>query len=194
MTNNRPPPAFQEYASDILSDRNFRMLSLAERGLLMTMRLECWVNKFIPATPSELSILLNLNPSNVQEALTDRLVGFFERHGDNFYCPELEAYREELAARKEAQSAGGRKGGETTQKRQRLTKPTLESELQPISQTDLQGKIKPLSRGEMKREEEKREELPIKNFDDPEIDQWVSCYEAAPSPIVNEYAKQSRGS
>lgn len=160
----------------------------------MTMRLECWVNKLIPATPSELSILLNLNPSNLQEALTNRLVGFFERHGDNFYCPELEAYREELAARKEAQSAGGRKGGETTQKRHRLLKPNLEHELQSTSQTDLQGKVKLLRGGEGNRGEGKREELPMKNFDDPEIDQWVSSYEDAPSTIINEYAKQSRGS
>lgn len=194
MTNNRPPPAFQEYASDILSDRKFRMLSLAERGLLMTMRLECWVNKLIPATPSELAILLNLNPANVQEALTNRVAGFFERHDGNFYCPELEDYREQLAARKEAQSAGGRKGGETTQKRHRLAKPTIEYELQAISQADLQGKVKPLRGGEVNRGEVKREELPMKGFNDPELDQWVSSYDASPSPSVNEYARQSKGS
>ena len=32
-TSDRPAPAYQEFASDILANRSFRAMSLAERGL-----------------------------------------------------------------------------------------------------------------------------------------------------------------
>lgn len=37
----RDLPAYLEYASDILSNVNYRLMSLAERGLWDTMRKEC---------------------------------------------------------------------------------------------------------------------------------------------------------
>ena len=64
-SQNRPPPAFQEYASDTLANIEFRLLSLPERGLRATMRLECWVNIYVPANPQELAIILNLNISDI---------------------------------------------------------------------------------------------------------------------------------
>ena len=57
----RPAPAFQEYASDLLAKREFRMMTLAERGLLMTMRLECWVNKSVPSSKSELALMFGVS-------------------------------------------------------------------------------------------------------------------------------------
>ena len=60
-SQNRPPPAFQEYASDTLANIEFRLLSLPERGLRATMRLECWVNVYVPANPQELAKIKQQN-------------------------------------------------------------------------------------------------------------------------------------
>ena len=46
---NRKPPAYQEYAATILAQLPFRAMNLQDRGLLFTMRLECWVNTRLPS-------------------------------------------------------------------------------------------------------------------------------------------------
>ena len=48
MAQNREPPAFQEYAAAMMAKTDYRLMSLAGRGLLYTMRLECWVNLTCP--------------------------------------------------------------------------------------------------------------------------------------------------
>lgn len=48
MAFRETPPAYQEYAADMLSNRHFRMMTLQQRGLLYTLRLECWVNGSVP--------------------------------------------------------------------------------------------------------------------------------------------------
>mgnify|MGYP007026270862 FL=1 len=49
MTQNRKPPAYQEYASTMLADISFRSMNMEARGLLYTMRLECWANGRMPS-------------------------------------------------------------------------------------------------------------------------------------------------
>jgi hypothetical protein len=65
----REPPAFQEYPASILAERNFRLMSLPERGLLFTIRLECWVNGSVPSLPDELAKYLGLNPTDVDKKI-----------------------------------------------------------------------------------------------------------------------------
>ena len=48
MAQNRTPPAYQEYAASVIANGDYRVLSLAERGLLYTLKLECWVNHRVP--------------------------------------------------------------------------------------------------------------------------------------------------
>jgi hypothetical protein len=93
MTKLRPPPAFQEYATDTLANRQFRLLSLPERGLRATMRMECWANEKIPCSAQELALFLNLNPADVQRNLTDGVLSYFEENDCNLSCPEPEDQR-----------------------------------------------------------------------------------------------------
>ena len=51
----RPAPAYQEYASDILANRSYRAMTLAERGLWDTIRKECWVNGSVSSSKPELA-------------------------------------------------------------------------------------------------------------------------------------------
>jgi hypothetical protein len=178
ISQNRPPPAFQEYASDTLANIDFRLLSLAERGLRTTMRLECWVNHYVPANPKELAIVLNLNITEVEKALTKRLLSFFVYNDGKLSCQDLENYRAVLLQRRLAQSAGGKNGGKKTQKiNNEFKNQTLSS-----PQANLQPKVKLL-----RREEEKREESPRNAVTTDEIDSWVKDFTS------NEYLKQSKG-
>ena len=48
-------PAYMEYAANILAKREWRSMTLAERGLWISMKLECWPNQGIPADETQLS-------------------------------------------------------------------------------------------------------------------------------------------
>jgi len=110
MTQNRKPPAYQEYAVTILADKNFRLMTLAEWGLLFSMRLECWQNGEVPAIENELAKYLGFELSEIQTALTTRVKSFFMLNDSLFYSPELEDYRQHLDERKTKQSEGGKRG------------------------------------------------------------------------------------
>jgi hypothetical protein len=180
----RPPPAFQEYASDTLANIDFRLLSLSERGLRTTMRLECWVNGYVPANPKELAVILNLSASEVERAFTQRLLSLFVRQGDKLFCQDLENYREALLNKRQAQSEGGRSGGKKTQKNIKDIKNQNES----TPQAKLQARVKVL-----RREEERREESPRGEQSSDEISNWIKDFSSASPAVVNEYLKQSKG-
>lgn len=114
MAQNRKPPAYQEYAATILADRNFRLMTLAERGLFFTMRLECWQNSTVPASTKELAKYLGYESSDIENLLSERVKAFFEAKGSDYICPEIEDYRQHLNDQKRRQSEGGKKGAQST--------------------------------------------------------------------------------
>lgn len=120
MSQNREPPAYQEYASSMLAKFEFRRMSVAERGLLYTMRLECWVNGFLPADEQELARVLGIAHSEVASALP-ALKPFFTLASGAITCPELEDYRQHLAEQRAKKSAGGKKGALKTNKKNKKT-------------------------------------------------------------------------
>jgi len=181
--NLRPAPAFQEYASDLLAKREFRMMNLAERGLLMTMRLECWVNKSLPIKKSELSMMFGFSEQEIDSQLTPNVLSFFKHEGSNLICTELEAYRQNQEATKVALSEGGRNGGKATQEKNRKAKASLEGRSE--------AKLKPLSRDEQNRTEEIREELTNKGSLT-EHNEWINDFENAPLSISNLNYAQSK--
>ncbi len=106
----RPPPAFQMYSSDRLADRQFKLMTLAERGLLHTLELELWVNRTVPRDTAAMARILGLDAAEVGAALTERVLARFTQDGDNLISPELEAYREQLEDHHRRKSEGGKKG------------------------------------------------------------------------------------
>ncbi len=159
----RNPPAFQEYAADILASRLFRAMSLQERGLLMTMRFECWVNKSVPADARDLAKTLGLPEVEVLNALTSRVTHFFKEDDKNLTCSELDAYRNKLLNSRQAMSEGGRKGGLNTQARHKNNEATLE------------GTLKPLSRDEYSRDEKnKNESLESEDLENENRKKWIN--------------------
>lgn len=104
-------PAFQLYAFDLMAKRDYRVMALAERGLLLTMWCECWANKELPANPDELAALLG-KPGEVQGSLTSRVLAFFVKaENGTLISPDMEAYRETVIKQRANMSEGGSKGG-----------------------------------------------------------------------------------
>lgn len=108
MTQNRQPPAYQEYAATMLANMTYRLMSLAERGLMDTIRRECWVNGGLPANPGPLAKVLHCDQAEVEAALP-AVMSFFAVECGLIVCPELEHYRNHLAEARERQAAGGRR-------------------------------------------------------------------------------------
>jgi hypothetical protein len=111
MTQNRKPPAYQEYASTMLADISFRSMNMEARGLLYTMRLECWANGRMPSEIESLSTVLG---KPVTSDMLKAVASFFAIDDKQITSPELENYRAYLDERREKQSKGGRKGAKIT--------------------------------------------------------------------------------
>jgi hypothetical protein len=124
MAQNRKPPAFQEYASSIIASRQFRLMTLAERGLYYTLRLECWVNVKAPSSLKDLAKYLGFDISEIEASLTENVKSLFIDENGSFSCPELDNYRNHLEGIKSLQSEGGKRGSAITNaKRNKSTKP-----------------------------------------------------------------------
>ena len=107
--NARRPPAFQEYGSDLLALERVKLMSLAERGLLATMRWHVWSNDTLPADPKLLARLLGLETAEVEAALTERVRAFFQpARGDatRLVCPELAGQMARYMERREKMLQG----------------------------------------------------------------------------------------
>lgn len=108
-TRRAPPPAFLVYAANLIVDRNHKLMALDERGLRITMMMECWCNGSIPSDTRELARVLGLGQPELEKALTARVMQYFEERDDVLVCPELLEYREHLDRRHAAQSNAGHK-------------------------------------------------------------------------------------
>ena len=86
MAENRKPPAYQEYASTMLANISFRSMDLAQRGLLYTMRLECWANESLPSNVDTLSNVLG---QNVKPEHLKAVQPFFQIDESTIISPEL---------------------------------------------------------------------------------------------------------
>lgn len=106
----RRPPAFQFYPSNVMSSIQYRTMSLAERGLMMSMQNECWVNDSVPSDIKVLAKILGYPENEIKESLTPNVMHFFYKEDERIISPELIAYRNKLDERQRLQIEGGKKG------------------------------------------------------------------------------------
>ena len=86
MSNNRTAPAYQEYAANLIARFEYRTLTLPQRGLLYSMRLECWVNQFLPESPSVLARILGFDVAEVAAELP-YVMQFFACENGRIFAP-----------------------------------------------------------------------------------------------------------
>ena len=115
----RPPPSYQEYASDLLANRHYMLMSLSEHGLFDVMRKQCWVNKSVPTDKVHMAKIIGCEVSEVEANLSSHVLHFFIEKDGEYICPELDDYRHNLEERHRRISEGGKKGGEITQAKNR---------------------------------------------------------------------------
>jgi hypothetical protein len=104
-------PAYMEYPSDILNDELFKSMNMSQRGILWSMRLYCWVNGDVPTNWKNLGDLLGTKENEIRKAFADdKLFEFFNysEKMDRFFCPDLEAYREELLIKQRRRQENGK--------------------------------------------------------------------------------------
>lgn len=121
MSQNREAPAYQEYAASMLAKIEYRTMTLAERGLLDTMRRECWVNGRLPERPGLLAKVLGFSEQEITDCLP-AVMPLFRTSEGAIFCPELDNYRRHLEERKEKLSRSGKAGADITNKRKKDAK------------------------------------------------------------------------
>jgi len=169
-------PYFAFYASDTMADKRYRSMHLDERGLLISMMCECWVNNTMPSDPDAIGKWLGFQNSEIKAALTVRVLSYFLEAKGELTCPEIEKYREKILAHREKQSKGGKKGAN-----RRWRKVSSDDSLPNSSPNRLTiGRW-----NEKTRNEKTRTGLPEKAVTN---DPWLNEFEA------NEYLIASKGS
>ncbi len=165
-------PYFAFYASDTMADKRYRSMRLDERGLLISMMCECWVNNTMPADPDSLGKWLGFQSGEVKTALSDRVLSFFAEVKGELTCPEIEKYREKILVHREKQSKGGKNGANIRWRK------VSGDDGSPIS---LPNGVS-MGRWKEKTRNEKTRPVSQEARDIPGYDPWV-----------NEYEKASRG-
>ena len=168
----KAPPAFQFYASDTMADRRYRCMNLGERGLLLSILCECWVNRTAPSDIDSLSKVLGFTRNEVETALTEGVLSFFRIEGGELINTGLAEYRKKLDLGKENMAKGGKKGAQS-----RWGKPPTRDG-HPI---DYPNGVLMGSRVEQSRVETSRAE-PSRNREDNKditfVDPWITEYDA----------------
>jgi hypothetical protein len=191
MSQNRDAPAYQEYAAAILAQLPFRTMTLQDRGLLYTMRLECWVNVRFPHNHTDLAKVLGLPVAEVAGSLA-AVMPFFEVVDGFIISPELENYRAHLADLKSKQSHGGKRGSAiTNSKRNRPAKAVnVGVTSTPSSTSRLPRRGGGESSVQPSTEKPSQNQRPARGV---VTDPFVAEYEAAENCSPDAYAKASRG-
>lgn len=186
MSQNRDAPAFQEYAAAMLAKLPFRKMTLHERGLLYTMRLECWVNERLPANHADLAKVLGVPITEIAASLA-AVMPFFKGLADSIISPELEDYRAHLADRREKQSQGGKVGSAITN-RKRNNKKDVDDEMSSATSSNSRASRDSLAQSSAKQPSQ-NQSIARAVLDEP----FVAAYEAfeAESCTAEAYAKAS---
>ena len=191
MSQNRDAPAYQEYAATILAQLPFRTMSLQDRGLLYTMKLECWVNVRLPHNHSDLAKVLGLSIAEVAGALA-AVMPFFEIVDGFIISPELENYRAHLADRKSKQSHGGKRGSAITNGKR--NRPAKAGDVDVTSTPSSTSRLPRRGGGESS--VQSSTEKPSQNQPSERgviTDTFIAEYEAAESCTADAYARASGG-
>lgn len=191
MSQNRDAPAFQEYASAMLTRLPFRVMTLQQRGLLYTMRLECWVNVRLPHNPSELAKVLGMPDVDITDSLK-AVMPFFDILDGHIICPDLENYRAYLADRKSKQSRGGKRGSAITNGKRKRPVNGVDSDVSSMSPSNPQAP----RRGEVESSVQYRPVQLSQNQlsgSGVSFDPFVAAYESEEGCTADAYARASGG-
>jgi hypothetical protein len=186
----KPVPFFPLFAANCLASKPFKMMTVEERGLWITIQMECWVNGSVPSDLKDLAKYLGVDHDEVQRSFTQKQLSFLQKVGDELKSPELEEQRKKYMDSREQKRLGGIEGAKrkAEKERQRLAKELLNRQGQPqgIPEGDPKGSLIQLNSNSFKSNQLVRcEAIDAKNK------AWVEDYDNAPD--ASAYFKASRG-
>lgn len=176
------PPAFQCYAGNIIASKQYRLMTLIERSVWISIYLECWPNHNVPADPVELAKYLGYSVEEIKAGLTPRVLSFFKKSNGEITSPELEEYRETLRMRNLKKSKGGKKGAE--RKRTKDSKELGDAEGTPRGLP--KGSLIQSNPNQSNQTQSIKKAVSIN-------DSWVKEYEDTEGRSPEDYARASRG-
>ena len=187
----KPVPFFPLYAANCLASKPFKMMTIEERGLWITIQMECWVNGSVPSDLKDLAKYLGLGHDEVQRSFTQKQLSFLQKVGVELKSPELEEYRKKYMDNREQQRLGGIEGAKrkAEKERQRLAKELLSRQGQPqgTPEGNPKGSLIQFNSNSINSNQLIRSEV-----SDAENRAWSEAYENAPD-ASEEYLRASKG-
>jgi len=105
-------PYFPCYAENIIADRSYRSMSLLERGLWISIYLECWPNISVPQDTKKMSKILGFGLEEIESIAMGNIMKFFQVKNGEITSNELNKVRQDYIEKRLKQSAGGTKGAQ----------------------------------------------------------------------------------
>jgi hypothetical protein len=183
----KPVPYFPLYAANILASKPFKMMSIEERGLWITIQMECWVNGSVPSDLKDLAMYLRFSPAELQCWFTQNQFSFLQKIGKELKSPELEEYRQGYLAAREKQRVGGIQGAEKKRQKQAKEVQAMQGQPQGVPEGQPKGTLDYVNSNSFKSSQLVRSEIT-----DAENKAWVDEYENTPD-FSNAYLKASKG-
>lgn len=111
-------PYFPLYAANFIASKPYRLMTLQQRGLWITLYMEFWVNGSLPADLDQLAKLLGFSSAEVGSAMSVLHKSFFAEINGELISNELEEYRQGFNERREKQRLGGLIGAKNKKAKQ----------------------------------------------------------------------------
>lgn len=182
-------PYFPLYAANTMASKPFRLMTLEQRGLWITLMMECWVNGGVPSDLGEMAKFLGLSVEEVSRSFTDLQTFSLDKQGSQIISNELEEQRQKYLNSREGKSKGGKLGAERKKEKQRLRG---SANPEGIPEGQAIGSLIQVKSNYIKSSSIKLNQLTNKDVSSQIDDDWVRDY--VNSPEAGDYAKQSRGS
>jgi len=109
--STKPPPAFQFYPADWLSDARVREMTFEEKGVYIDLLSHAWKERGIPADQKRLAKLLGLSPAKLAR-LWATVGRCWEERGDVLVQPRMERQRDERERHREQAREAGKRSAE----------------------------------------------------------------------------------
>lgn len=133
-------PAFQFYASDFLSDLNVQIMTMAQRGIYITLLAMEWIEGSLPADTQTLKVLCGHHPS-FEEDWNAIKHCFYEENG-RIYNSRLESERSNMISYRERMSNNGKKGAKARWNGKAIAEPSnKEVEVRSKSRSNTKVKL-----------------------------------------------------
>ena len=182
----KPVPYFPLFAANILASKPFKMMTIEERGLWITIQMECWVNGSVPSDLKDLAKYLGVGHDEVQRAFTQKQHSFLQKVGGEIKSPDLEVQRKEFMDRREKQRIGGIQGAEKKRQKQAKEVQAIQGQPQGIPEGQPKGSLDYINSNSFK-----SNQLVGSEAIDAKNKPWVEVYDNAPDAFA--YLTASRG-